>query len=95
MRSCLRMGLIDVLDRVLSQSLKERKLVSKQDEWEVRYAAYVAVDQLQRLSGRSMETVVTYLFFSRNAVPKCLSPIVPFAKLILSVPIVKSYFNPS
>jgi hypothetical protein len=74
MRSCLRMGLIDVLDRVLSQSLKERKLVSKQDEWEVRYAAYVAVDQLQRLSGRSMETVVTYLFFSRKRCPEMSEP---------------------
>ena len=61
------MGLIDLLDGELNQSLKERRLVSEQEEWAMRYAAYRAVEQLQRLYGRSMEFMNTYLF------PKTLS----------------------
>ena len=74
MRSCLRMGLIDVLDGDLFQSLTERRLVSEQDEWAVRYAAYRAVEELQRLSGRSMGIVGSYLFLARKRCPEMTEP---------------------
>ena len=74
MRSCLRMGLIDVTDAELRQSLEERRLVSEKDEWAVRYACYLAVDQLAKLSGRSMSTVNTYLFFARKRCPEMTEP---------------------
>jgi hypothetical protein len=74
MRSCLRMGLIDVLDAELRQALEDRRLVSEKDEWAVRYAAYCAVEELPKLSGRSMETVGSYLFFSRKRCPEMTEP---------------------
>lgn len=74
MRSCLRMGLIDVLDEELRQFLEDRKLVSEQDEWAVRYACYRAAEQLPKLSGRSMGTVNTYLFFARKRCPEMTEP---------------------
>jgi hypothetical protein len=74
MRSCLRMGLINVVDEELRQSLEDRKLVSEKDEWAVRYAAYRAVEQLPKLSGRSQGTVTSYLFFSRKRCPEMTEP---------------------
>ena len=74
MRSCLRMGLIDVVDGELRQLLEDRKLVSEKDEWAVRYAAYRAVEQLPKLSGRSQGTVGSYLFFSRKWCPEMTEP---------------------
>jgi hypothetical protein len=74
MRACLRMGLIDVVDAELRQTLEDRKLVSEKDEWAVRYAAYRAIEQLPKLSGRSMEMVDSYLFFSRKRCPEMIEP---------------------
>jgi hypothetical protein len=74
MRSCLRMGMIDVLDEKLRQSLEERRLVSEQDEWAVRYTSYRAVEGLPNLSGRSMATVGSYLFDSRRFCPEMTEP---------------------
>lgn len=74
MRSNLRMGLIDVVDNNLRNNLENRALVSENDEWAVRYAAYRAVDQLPILSGRSMATVDEYFFFSRKRCPEMTVP---------------------
>ena len=74
MRSNLRMGLIDVVDNNLRNNLEKRALVSENDEWAVRYAAYRAVDQLPILSGRSMATVDEYFFFSRKRCPEMTVP---------------------
>jgi hypothetical protein len=74
MRSCLRMGLIDVVDEKLRRSLEERRVVSEQDEWAVRYAAYRAVEMLPELSGRPMAAVGHYLFLSRRRCPEMTEP---------------------
>ncbi|MBC8215135.1 MAG: hypothetical protein H8E64_01315 [Candidatus Marinimicrobia bacterium] len=74
MRSCIRMGLIDINDSELYDDLKNRKLVSEADEWSVRYSAYCAVDQLADRSGRSMATVDKYFFFSRKRCPEMSEP---------------------
>ncbi|UCG22609.1 MAG: hypothetical protein JSW55_10520, partial [Chloroflexota bacterium] len=42
MRSCLRIGLIDVVDRELDAKLMDRRVVSPEEEWAVRYPAYLA-----------------------------------------------------
>ncbi len=74
MRSCLRMGLIDVNDEALHTKLVTRSVVSMEEEKAVRYAAYQAVDQLADLSGRSMATVDQYFFFGRKRCPEMSEP---------------------
>ena len=74
MRSCLRMGLIDVVDDELRSRLVRRSVLGSRDEWSVRAAAYSAVEQLARLSGRSMATVDKYFFFSRERCPEMTPP---------------------
>lgn len=74
MRACLRMGLIDVVDEALSSKLCHRSVLGAADEESVRSAAYAAVEQLARLSGRSMATVDRYFFFSRERCPEMTTP---------------------
>ncbi len=74
MRSCLRMGLIDVVDDVLRSRLMRRAVLAARDESCVRDAAYRAVDQLHQLSGRSMATVDQYFFFARERCPEMTPP---------------------
>ena len=69
MRSCLRIGLIDVVDEDLREELINRQVVSPAEEWAVRYSAYLAYDQLVSLSGRSLSAVNNYLF--TNARKRC------------------------
>jgi hypothetical protein len=69
MRSCLRIGLIDVLDEGLEAKLTRRQVVSPAEEWAIRYPAYLAVQQLVSLSGRSMSAVNGFLF--TNARQRC------------------------
>ena len=69
MRSCLRIGLIDVVDGELREKLINRQVVSPAEEWAVRYPSYLAYDQLVSLSGRSLNTVNNYLF--TNARKRC------------------------
>jgi len=74
MRSCLRMGLVDVVDKALHSKLQSRAILDEKDERCVREAAFLAVDQLARLSGRSMATVDKYFFFSRERCPEMAPP---------------------
>jgi sugar/nucleoside kinase (ribokinase family) len=69
MRSCLRMGLIDVLDGELEAKLMQRQVVSPAGEWAVRYPAYLAYDGLLTHSGRSPSAVNGLLF--GNARKRC------------------------
>jgi hypothetical protein len=69
MRSCLRIGLIDVLDVELETKLTNRQIVSPAEEWAVRYPAYLAIEQLVTLSGRSLSTVNGLIF--SNARKRC------------------------
>ncbi len=68
MRSFLHVGLIDVIDDKLKNKLLDRQVVSPDEEWAVRYAAYRAMQQLVERSGKS-EGAVDYFFF--NARKRC------------------------
>jgi sugar/nucleoside kinase (ribokinase family) len=69
MRSCLRIGLIDVVDGELETKLTNRQIVSPAEEWAVRYPAYLAFEQLVTLSGRSLSAVNGFIF--TNARKRC------------------------
>jgi sugar/nucleoside kinase (ribokinase family) len=69
MRSCLRIGLIDVLDSKLRTKLTGRQVVSPAEEWAVRYPAYLAVEGVVAQSGRGLSAVNNLLF--TNARKRC------------------------
>lgn len=69
-RSCLRFGLVDVIDEALLDKLGDRQVVSPDEEWAVRYAAYRATERVAVLSGKSIGAV-DWFFFS-NARKRCL-----------------------
>ena len=74
MRSCLRIGLLDVRDDDLRRQLEDRALLSTDDEWAVRSAAYRAVEQLLEKSGKSMGAVDWFLFQARQRCPEMTEP---------------------
>lgn len=74
MRSCLRIGLVDVLDDALAGALEERRLLTPADEWAVRLAAYEAVGRLTERSGRSMGAVDWFFFNARRRCPEMTEP---------------------
>ena len=57
MRSCLRIGLLDVLDETLNKKLTARQQLSASDEWAVRRLAYTAIEQITAASGKSMGAI--------------------------------------
>jgi len=69
-RSCLRMGLIDVIEEKLENKFRERQIVLPDEEWAVRYAVYRATEGVAALSGKSIGAV-DWFFFS-NARKRCL-----------------------
>ena len=69
MRSCLQLGLIDVVDGELEAKLTNRQIVSPAEEWAVRYPAYLAYERLVTLSGRSLSAVNGFIF--ENARKRC------------------------
>lgn len=74
MRSCLRIGLIDVLDQALRDKLIARHLISPAEEWAVRYAGYRAIEQLVALSGRDLGAVDWFFFGARKRCPEMSEP---------------------
>jgi hypothetical protein len=74
MRSCLRTGLVDVIDDELRQRLIGREELSDAEEWAVRFAAYQAIQQVQSLSGRSMGAVDWFFFNARRRCPEMTAP---------------------
>jgi len=81
MRSCLRVGLIDLLDEELKNSLRDRQIVSAADEWAVRYAAYRVIEQLVALSGKSTGVVDWFFFNARKRCPEMIEPQCRFCQL--------------
>lgn len=73
-RSCLRTGLIRVDDGALYAKLARREIVSPDDEWAVRRAAYEAIVQVQKLSGKSMGAVDWFFFQARRRCPEMTAP---------------------
>lgn len=74
MRSCLRIGLVDVLDAGLAEALQSRQLVAPDEEWAVRLAAYRAVETLARRSGRAMGAIDWFFFNARRRCPEMTEP---------------------
>lgn len=74
MRSCLRMGLIDVVDDSLVEKLAGRKLLSASEEWAVRMSAHAAVEQVVARSGKSMGAVDWFFFQARKRCPEMSEP---------------------
>jgi len=74
LRSCLRLGLIDVVDEELKNKLLYRQIVSPDEEWAVRYASYLAIDQVTALSGKSTGAVDQFFFGARKRCPEMSEP---------------------
>ncbi len=74
LRSCLRIGLIDVTDKELENRLRDRQVVSPAEEWAVRYAAYRATEQVVALSGKDTGTVDWFFFSARKRCPEMSEP---------------------
>jgi hypothetical protein len=75
MRSCLRIGLIDMLDGKLEGKLTDREIVSPAEEWAVRYPAYLAFEHLTTLSGRSPSAMNGLIFTNaRKHCPEMTEP---------------------
>ena len=95
MRSCLRIGLIDVVDEELDAKLINRQIVSLDEEWAVRYPAFLAYDQLVSLSGRSLSAVNNYLFTNaRKRCPEMTEPTCHSCKLDPVCAHRKAFFQP-
>lgn len=73
-RSCLRTGLIDVIDPMLRQALSDRLLLTKADEQAVREACYDAIEQISIRSGQSMAAVDWFFFNARRRCPEMTEP---------------------
>ncbi len=72
-RSCLRMGLVRVDDR-LRRRLIRRQFVDGEDEWAVRAACFKAMAALRQASGRSMGAVDWFFFQNRRRCPETSEP---------------------
>ncbi len=81
MRSCLRVGLIEVGDAGLRQALTERRLLAPADEWALRRAAYDAIEGVVELSGTSMAAVDWFFFNARRRCPEMSAPECSICKL--------------
>jgi len=76
LRSCLRTGLIEVLDEELKRKIANRELISEDDEWAVRYAAYQIQQQVEMLSGRPIGAVDWFFFnYTRSHCPEMTDPV--------------------
>jgi sugar/nucleoside kinase (ribokinase family) len=74
MRSCLRIGLIEVVDHELREKLAGRYVLQPADEWAVRYPAYLAIKAVVANSGKSMGAVDWFFFNARSRCPEMSEP---------------------
>jgi sugar/nucleoside kinase (ribokinase family) len=74
MRSCLRIGLVEVVDEELRLKLLNRQVVSHTEEWAVRYPSYLANEQLVALSGKNAGAVDQFFFGARKRCPEMSEP---------------------
>jgi hypothetical protein len=74
MRTCLRTGLVKVVDHELREKLVHRQLLAPDEEWAVRYPAYLAMEQVSARSGKSMGAVDWFFFNSRKRCPEMTEP---------------------
>ena len=93
-RSCLRIGLVEVVDSELWAQLEGRELLTVDAEWAVREACYRAVEELQRASGRSMGAIDWFLFQNRKRCPEMTEPLCDKCPLDPSCAHRKTLFQP-
>jgi sugar/nucleoside kinase (ribokinase family) len=74
MRSCLRIGLVEVIDRELRKKLADRQVLQPAEEWAVRYPAYIALEGIVANSGKSIGAVDWFFFNSRKYCPEMTEP---------------------
>jgi hypothetical protein len=74
MRSCLRTGIIDIVDEALYADVAARRVIPFSDEEPIRQAAYDAINEIVRLSGKSMGAVDFYFFGARRRCPEMSEP---------------------
>jgi sugar/nucleoside kinase (ribokinase family) len=74
LRSCLRIGLIDVLDEELKGKLSGKQVVSPAEEWAVRYTAYRAIERVVVVSGKDTGAVDWFFFNARKRCPEMSEP---------------------
>lgn len=74
MRSCLRTGLVQVLDSALRHTLEQRRLIPPADEAAVRMACFAAISQVCLESGRSVGAVDWFFFGARRRCPEATEP---------------------
>lgn len=74
MRSCLRTGLVEVQDEGLRSKLARRQLVTSEEEWAVRLAAFRAIEAVVAVSGKSTGAVDWFFFGARQRCPEMSEP---------------------
>lgn len=74
MRSCLRVGLVDILDEELRTKMTSRELISPADEGAIRHTAYRAIEHVVALSGKSTGAVDWFFFGARRRCPEMTEP---------------------
>jgi len=74
MRSCLRTGLVEVRDEGLRAAIAARRVIGPRQEWEIRSAAYRAIEQVIEASGKSSGAVDWFFFGARQRCPEMSPP---------------------
>jgi sugar/nucleoside kinase (ribokinase family) len=70
MRGCLRTGCVEILDSDLRKRIESRQWVDCEEEREIRAVSFAAIEELVRLSKRSIASVDG--FFFSNGRSRCL-----------------------
>ncbi len=74
MRTCLRTGLIEIVDEDLERQVVKRQILVPAGEEGIRLAAYRAMEQVTRRSGKSMGAVDWFFFNARTRCPEMTEP---------------------
>jgi len=76
MRTCLRTGMINVLDKSFETKLADRQLISREEEWSVRYATYKIQENVALISGKAIGAVDWFFFnYMRSHCPEMSEPV--------------------
>ena len=73
-RSCLRMGLIEITDKKLKQDILDRRILTSDQEWAIRHTAHLAFEKLVEMSGKSLGAVDIFFFEARKRCPEMTIP---------------------
>lgn len=74
MRSCLRIGLIDVIDEELKNKLATRQMISPGEEWTVRYPANCAMEEIYAQTNKRLGAMNHFFFSARKRCPEMSEP---------------------